>query len=214
MQQYSQVKGCEEEQIKKLCECPHLYHTKAFQAYQETHKSPHLHYREIKDNNRHEEIAFTEESTSFKKDLKKARVMNMLTKALPTQNKDACERYYPSFQQLMDELNDNIDNNDVDTNIAKNNDYSLMVGDIVTVNRGEENEIPSCDKWWLLHVNKALPCTKSSSGCHVSGFWLEMLPSSQQPEQGYALKLQRESAKTYYGSLIKKMISLPVRHTS
>jgi hypothetical protein len=44
--------------------------------------------------------------------------------------KDACERYYPSFQQLMDELNDN---NDVDTSIAKNNDYSLMVGDIVAV---------------------------------------------------------------------------------
>jgi hypothetical protein len=46
---------------------------------------------------------------------------------------DASERYYPSFQQLMDELNDNIDNNDVDTSIAKNNDYSLMVGDIVAV---------------------------------------------------------------------------------
>ena len=237
MQQYSRAKGCEEEQIKKLCECPHSYHTNAFQAYQATHKSPLSsisvikEYREIKDNLRHEEIALTEEeNTSLKEDIKKARVMNMPTKALPTQNvrdvyrarcgyapciieqvdaalfqdKDACERYYPSFEQLMDELNEDIDNNDVNTNIAKNNDYSLLVGDIVAVNPGKENGIPSGDKWWLLQVNKALPCTKSSSGCHVSGFWLEMLPSSQQPEQGCALKLQRDSAKTYYGSLIKK----------
>ena len=53
----------------------------------------------------------------------------------------------------MDELNDN---NDVDTSIAKNNDYSLMVGDIVAVKWGEENEIPGGDKWWLLHVPNLL----------------------------------------------------------
>jgi hypothetical protein len=40
LQQYSRAKGCEEEQIKTLCECPHSYHTNTFQAYQETHKSP------------------------------------------------------------------------------------------------------------------------------------------------------------------------------
>ena len=70
MQEYSRAKGCEEEQIKKLCECPHSYHTNAFQAYQATHKFPLSsisvikEYREIKDNLRHEEIALTEEENT------------------------------------------------------------------------------------------------------------------------------------------------------
>lgn len=239
MQQYSCAKGCEEQEIiKKLCSCPHSYHTNAFQAYQATHRSPLSsisvikEYREIKDSLQPEkEILTEEECNALKEDLQKARVMNKLTKALPTQNvrdvyrtrcgyapciieqvdatlfheEDGHERYYPSFQQLMNELNKNTDNNDeVGTQIARNNDYSLLAGDIVAVNPGTENGIPSGDKWWLLQVNKALPSNKCSSGCHVSVFWLEMLPSSQQPENGCALKLQKGSAKTYYGSLIKK----------
>jgi hypothetical protein len=31
-----------------------------------------------------------------------------------------------------------------------------MVGDIVAVKWGEENEIPGGDKWWLLHVPNLL----------------------------------------------------------
>ena len=44
---------------------------------------------------------------------------------------------------------------------------------------------------------------KPSNGCHVSGFWLEMLPSSQQPDYGCALRLQRGNTTIYYGSVIK-----------
>ncbi|CAB4007206.1 Hypothetical predicted protein [Paramuricea clavata] len=238
MQQYCRAKGCEEEEIiKKFCECPHSYHTNAYKAYQATHRSSLLstsvieEYKDIKEKLKPIQTPLNEEDAALlKEDLKKARVMNMITRALPTQNvrdvyrakcgyapcivdqldaslfdeTDADKRYYPSFQQLMDELHESINSNsELDQRNVGNNDFVLLAGDIAAVNPGTENGIPSGDKWWLLQVNKAVPSSKTSSGCHVSGFWLEQLPSSEQPDQGCALRLQRGVAKTYYGSLIK-----------
>ena len=240
MQQYSRTKGVEEEEmIKKTCECPHSYHTNTFQAYQASHKSSLSsisvikEYKEIKEILQPKELILTEkEKEKLKKDLKKARTMNILTKAIPTQNvrdlyrakcgfapcvvdqldatlfqeSDSNERYFPSFQQLMNELNESSHNRDEiiqNPEIGRNGEYILIPGDIVAVNPGVEDGIPSGDKWWLLQVNKALPSAKTASGCHVSGFWLETLPRSQQPEEGRAFKLRRGNAKTYYGSLIK-----------
>lgn len=101
----------------------------------------------------------------------------------------------------------------VPTTTGLNEDYLLIPRDIVAVNPGTEDGIPSGDKWWLLQVSRGLPTSKTSNGCHVSGFWLEMLPSLQQPDHGCALRLQRGNVTIYYGSLIKtcgKLTVIPV----
>ncbi len=81
---------------------------------------------------------------------------------------------------------------------------SILIGEVVLSNV----LLDQWDKRWLLQVNTALPSSKTFSGCHVLGFWLEMLPCSEQPDEGCALKLQRGGPTTYYRSLIKKMKSL------
>ena len=116
------------------------------------------------------------------------------------QPRDANLRYFPSFQQLMSEISTN---DNVPTTTGVNEDNNLIPGDIVAVNPGTEDGIPSGDKWWLLQVSRGLPTSKTSNGCHISGFWLEMLPSSQQPDHGCALRLQRGNTTIYYGSVIK-----------
>ena len=234
MQQYSRTKsGDEEEVIKKTCRCPHSYHTNQFQAYQASHKSdlPSVtvikEFKRIKDDLRPEQVNLIQtERDKVKEDLKKARALNTLTKAVPSLNardiyrskcgfapcvvdqldctlfqpSDANLRYFPSFQQLMSEISTN---DNVSTTTGVNEDYNLIPGDIVAVNPGTEDGIPSGDKWWLLQVSRGLPSSKTSNGCHVSGFWLEMLPSSQQPDHGCALRLQRGNTTIYYGSVIK-----------
>ena len=234
MQQYSRTKGGDEEEvIKKTCKCPHSHHANQFQAYQASHKSKLSsvtvikEFKGIKDDLQPEEVHLTQtETEKVKEDLKKARALNTLTKAMPSQNArdvyrskcgfapcvvdqldstlfqpgDANLRYYPSFQQLISELNTS---DNVSTTTGLNEDYHLIPGDIVAVNPGTEDGIPSGDKWWLLQVSRGLPTRKKSNGCHVSGFWLEMLPSPQQPDHGCALRLQRGDIKIYYGSIIK-----------
>lgn len=105
----------------------------------------------------------------------------------------------------------------VPTTSGLNEDYHLIPGDIVAVNPGTEDGIPSGDKWWLLQVSRGLPTSKTSNGCHVSGFWLEMLPSPQQADHGCALRLQRGNNKICYGSIIKtcgKPTLIPVEQLS
>lgn len=244
MQQYSRTKGGDEEEvIKKSCRCPHSYHTNQFQAYQASHKSELSsitvikEFKRIKDDLQPEQVNLTHtEREKVKEDLKMARALNTLTKAMPSQNArdvyrskcgfapcvvdqldstlfqstDANLRYYPSFQQLMTELSTS---ENVPSTTGLNEDYHLIPGDIVAVNPGTEDGIPSGDKWWLLQVSRGLPTSKTSNGCHVSGFWLEMLPSLQQPDHGCALRLQRGNVTIYYGSLIKtygKLTVIPV----
>jgi hypothetical protein len=94
MQQYCQTKGNDEEElIKKSCQCPHSYHTNTFNAYQATHKSslPSVsvikEYRDLINFIKPKETSLTAvEAEKIKTDLKKARSMNALTKAAPTQN--------------------------------------------------------------------------------------------------------------------------------
>ena len=38
--------------------------------------------------------------------------------------------------------------------------YLFLPGDIVAVNPGTDNNLPSGDKWWLLQINKALSKSK------------------------------------------------------
>ena len=56
----------------------------------------------------------------------------------------------------------------------------LISGDMA-VNPGRDDGILSGDTWWFPQVSRGLPTSKTSNGCHVPGFWLEMVPSSQQP---------------------------------
>ena len=64
--------------------------------------------------------------------------------------------------------------------------------------------IPSGDKWWMMQISKGLRSHKQSNGCHVAGFWLELLPSTEQPQTGCALRLHRDNNNTFYGSLTKE----------
>ena len=63
------------------------------------------------------------------------------------------------------------------TTTGVNEDYNLIPGDIVAVNPGTEDGIPSGDKWWLLQVSRGLPKDKTSNGCHVSGLKCYLLNS-------------------------------------
>ena len=231
MQQYSRTKSGDEV-IKKTCRCPHSYRTNQFQAYQASHKSNLSsvtvikEFKRIKDDLRPEQVNMTQtERDKVKEDLKKARALNTLTKAMPSHNArdvywSKCEfapcvvaqrdctlfqpsdvnlRYYPSFQQLMSEISTS---DNIHTTTGVNEDFNLILGEIVAVNSGTEDGISSGDKWWFLQISRGLPTSKTSNGCHVSGFWLEMLPS-QQPDHGCALRLQRGNTTICYGSVIK-----------
>ncbi|XP_048577005.1 uncharacterized protein LOC116614083 [Nematostella vectensis] len=140
-----------------------------------------------------------------KQDLKIARMLNVLTKAKPTQNVRDLYRYkcgygpcvvfqkdmllqdvtnnrshYPAFDQLMSELQVQRDENRVQEHgRVQSDNYLFVPGDIVAINPGTDNGIPSADKWWLLQANKGHPSNKTGSGCHVFGFWLE----EQEPEE-------------------------------
>lgn len=120
----------------------------------------------------------------LKEDLKKARALNTLTKAMPCQNardvywskcgfapcvvdqldctvfqpSDANLRYYPSFQQLTSEISTS---GNIPTTTGVNEDYNIIPGDIETVNPGTEDGIPSGDKWWLLQISRGLPTSKT-----------------------------------------------------
>ncbi|CAH3154323.1 unnamed protein product, partial [Porites lobata] len=73
-----------------------------------------------------------------------------------------------------------------DANLRYFPSFQQLMSEIST-----NDNVPTTNKWWLLQVSRGLPSSKTSNGCHVSGFWLEMLPSSQQPDHGCALRLQR-----------------------
>ena len=162
-------------------------------------------FKRIKDDLRPDQVNLTQsERDKVKEDLKKARALNTLTKAMPSQNardvyrskggfapcvvgqldctlfqpSDANLRYYPSYQQLMSEISTS---DNIRTTTGVNEDYNLIPGDIVAVNPGTEDGIPNGDKWWFLQVSKGLPKDKTSNGCHVqdSGLKCYLLLNSQ-----------------------------------
>ena len=163
-----------------------------------------------------------------KQDLKTAMMLNVLTKSRPCQNirdlyrykcgygpciifqRDALFlddneeiiRHYPDFQQQMDAIQ--IRRGEIITAVdrrVEGNKYVFLPGDIVVVNPGVDEEIPSSDKWWLLQINKPHEASKDGSGCHVFGFWLD--------EQGRSdgdcryFNLLPTPVKVYFGSIVK-----------
>jgi hypothetical protein len=178
-------------------------------------------------------------SQELKTDLRKATAINSVTKAVPTQNirdiyrskcgfppcivhqvdtmsssvDDENMRHYPSYRELMEQLSLG-DSQQTQVNAHNHSaSYNLIPGDIVAVNPGTDNGIPSGDKWWLIQINRSVSAEKNSPGCRVSGFWLELLPVENQPENGCSLRLQKGVANIYYGSLIKengKPVVIPV----
>ena len=139
----------------------------------------------------------TTPTAEMKEMLQKARMLNVLTKANPTQNirdlyrykcghgpciifqKDALledisdsSRYYPDFEKLMNELEVRGERTSTSRRVDSGN-YLFVHGDIVIVNPGVNDEIPSADKWWLLQVNKAHHSNKTGNACILYGFWLD-----------------------------------------
>ena len=146
------------------------------------------------------QVQKTAETNRSTENLKVARMLNVLTKAKPSQNirdlywykcgyspcviiqKDSIlqdgihehQPYFPAFEQLVRDLQ--AQRGDASYLVAgrvQSDDCLLVPGDIIAVNPGTDNGIPSGDKWWLLQVNKPHPLTKNRPGCHVCGFWLD-----------------------------------------
>ena len=96
-QQYCMSKGRHEiELIKKTCQCPHAYHSNTFSAYQPTHKSPLSSVETIEQYKKWTVLFHPPKppmTDQCKGDLKVARLLNILTKAKPTQNVRDLYRY-------------------------------------------------------------------------------------------------------------------------
>ena len=95
VQQYVHSKGHHEvELIKKTCQCPHAYHTNTFSSYQPSHNSSLSSVKTIAQYQQWskqfcpQQQQVTNEQT--KEDLKVARMLNVLTKARPSQNIGTC----------------------------------------------------------------------------------------------------------------------------
>ena len=98
LQQYVRSKDRHEvELIKKTCQCPHAYHTNRFSAYQPSHRSNLSSVKTITQYRKWCEQFHPpqsqESSEQTKQDLKVARMLNVLTKARPSQNIRDLYRY-------------------------------------------------------------------------------------------------------------------------
>ena len=228
--QYVHSKGQHEiETIKKTCKCPHSYLTNTFSAYQPSHAS-NLASLQVVDQYKIWHNQFHPKDTAptaeMKESLKKARMLNTLTKANPTQNirdlyrykcgygpctifqKDALledgndvSRHYPDFEKLMKELEVRRGESASTDRRIDSGDYLFVHGDIVIVNPGVNDEIPSADEWWLLQVNKAHHSNKSGNACIVYGFWLD--EQLQSKDNCRVFSLMSIPVKVYFGSIIK-----------
>ena len=177
----------------------------------------------------------TRSTIDAQQDLRTARMLNVLTKSRPCQNirdlyrykcgygpcvifqKDALfqneneeiERRYPDFQEQMNALQ--IRRGETTTAVdrrTEDNKYAFVPGDIVAVNPGVNEGLPSGDKWWLLQINKPHESSKNGSGCHVFGFWLDE-EGSEEDNCRY-FHLLSTSVKVYFGSIIKNFGTLVV----
>ena len=102
---------------------------------------------------------------------------------------------------------------------VRSSNYLFVPGDIVAVNPGTDNGIPSGDKWWLFQVNKAHESSRNRSGCHVFGFWLneQEEQSNDESQSGKHFSLLSNPVKVYYGCIIKDNkipVVLPVEKLS
>ena len=233
--QYCHTKGCYEiKLIKKTCQCPHSYHTNSVSSYQATHKSSLSSVDTIALYKAWEKQLINIRSMPLTEDekeqLKFARMLNVLTKSRPTQNirdlfrfkcgygprvlcqkdaifNDTTEQHYPSFVELMRSLEVQRVNSGIMLDEPRPDEYIFLTGDIVVVNPGVDNGVPSGDKWWLLQINRAHPSSKNKCACNVFGFWLEQQQISQRIEEagsGMHFRLTSEPVKIYYGSIVKE----------
>ena len=87
------------ELIKKTCQCPHSYHTNSSSAYQPTHSSslssvePVVQYKKWSEKFAPLQVQNAAEINQYKENLKVARILNVLTKARPSQNIPNLYRY-------------------------------------------------------------------------------------------------------------------------
>ena len=198
VQQYVHSKGRHEvELIKKTCQCPHAYHTNTFSAYQPSHNSSFSSVKTIAQYQKWSvQFCLQQQQVSneqTKEDLKVARMLNVLTKARPSQNirdlyryksgygpcviiqkdmllqgsADECQLRFPAFDELMKELEIRRGENTTEIGRVPSSDYLFVPGDIVAVNPGTDNGIPSGDKWWLLQVNKPHASSRNRPGCQI-----------------------------------------------
>ena len=86
---------------------------------------------------------------------------------------------------------------------VQSDDYLFVPGDIIAVNPGTDNGIPSGDKLWLLQVNKPHPLTKNRPGCRIFGFWLDEKENEDDSIPGRHFALLSTPVKVHYGSIIK-----------
>ncbi|KAJ7387570.1 hypothetical protein OS493_000904 [Desmophyllum pertusum] len=167
-------------------------------------------------------------SEQTKEDLKVARMLNVLTKARPSQNirdlyrykcgygpcviiqkdmllqgsADECQLRFPAFYELMRDLEIRRGENTAEIDLVPSSDYLFVPGDIVAVNPGTDNGIPSSDKWWLLQVNKPHASSRDRPGCQIFGFWLNE-HTSDESTSGKHFTLLPDSVKVYFGSIIQ-----------
>ena len=233
VQQYVHSKGHHElELIKKTCQCPHAYHTNTFSAYQPSHNSTLSSVKTITQYHQWskqfcpQQQPVTNEQT--KEDLKVARMLNVLTKARPSQNirdlyrykcgygpcviiqkdmllqgrLDGCQLRFPVFDELMRALEIRRGENTTEIGRVPSTDYLFVPGDIAAVNPGTDNGIPSADKWWLLQVNKPHASNRNRPGCQIFGFWLNE-HTSDESNSAKQFTLLPDSVKVYFGSVIK-----------
>lgn len=184
VQQYVHSKGHHEVELtKKTCQCPHAYHTNTFTAYQPSHNSCLSSVKTIAQYQQwREQFCLKQQQVTNeqrKEDFKEARMLDVLTKARPSQNirdlhryrcgygpsviiqkdmlflssADECQLCFPAFSELMRELEIRRGENTTEIGCAPSSDYLFGPGDIVAVNPGTDDGIPSGDKWWLLQVN-------------------------------------------------------------
>ena len=89
-------------------------------------------------------------------------------------------------------------------------EYLFVPEDIVAVNPGTDNGIPTGDKWCFLQINKPHHCAKNRPGCHVFGFWLAEKGSTNLSEPGKHFSLLSQSVKIYFGMVIKDDKKIPL----
>nr|KAJ7387581.1 hypothetical protein OS493_000915 [Desmophyllum pertusum] len=107
-----------------------------------------------------------------------------------------------AFYELMRDLEIRRGENTTEIDLVPSSDYLFVPGDIVAVNPGTDNGIPSSDKWWLLQVNKPHASSRDRPGCQIFGFWLNE-HTSDESTSGKHFTLLPDSVKVYFGSIIQ-----------
>ena len=79
--------------------------------------------------------------------------------------------------------------------VGRSEEYIFVPGDIVVVNPGTQNELPSGNKLCLLQINKDHAASKNRSGCHVFGFCLDEVESQETTVYGKTFSITSQSSK-------------------